>query len=137
LYANTRSGRLGQLFNEQSLFPFSPSGGFSFSPTGAGSLSFSTPDWVSDIWGATKDVLGDVADDLVGEIGEWIQRRIGREAWERMPETAKREAIVAAREDLQCSAGAFASSSLPLLIAGAALLFIIMQPTRRPRRRRR
>ena len=136
MYANQCLTRLGQypLYGS----PFGVPGSFDFSggPAG-GSLSFSTPGWLGDLWGTATDVLGDIADELKGEVVDWIQRRIGREAWERMPEASRREAIVAAREDLQRSAGAFATSSFPLLIAGAALLFIIMQPTRRPRRRRR
>jgi len=119
---------------------------FGYSPTGFGFDSFGDP-WgapsgteldltsgslVGDIWGEVKEVLGDAAGDLARDVTEWIQRRIGRETWDRMPQASKEEAIRAAREELTGSTGFKLGTGLAITLGVAALLLLT---TSSPRRR--
>lgn len=100
-------------------------GGLTPSRPSVPTFGFDVGDFFGGVWNEVKSVLGDVAGDLSREVVDWIQRRIGREAWEQMPEASRREAIRAATEDLQVRGVGVASSVLPWLAVGLAAYFLL------------
>lgn len=71
------------------------------------------------------DFAGDVGGELLGEVKDWLLRRIGRETWDRLPDTSKEEAVRAALEDIHARSGLPSMSTLPWIIGGVAALLLV------------
>jgi hypothetical protein len=101
-----------------------------------GSLSFTddpTGALASDKWYAPiLDVVGDVGADLLGEMKEWLKRRIGEETWNAMPEESKQAAIAQAWQDVR---GRATGAISPAMLGALALLAVVLLAPRRRARR--
>lgn len=115
--------------------PFGPGGWFGFQPgggpfgppgaPGGTSFGFDVPDWLSGAWDSIRGELGEAARELGGDVVNWIQRRIGRETWERMPEASRREVIRQATVEL--TGGLAAPNVLPWVVAGGLGLVLLLR----------
>lgn len=103
-------------------FQLDAGGPFASTPGGYSS-SLDVGDFLGGVWREAKNVLGDVADDLGNAVVEWIQRRVGQEAWERMPDSSRREVLHQAANEL--TGGLAAPNVLPWVLAGGALLVVL------------
>lgn len=94
------------------------------SPDSGIPTSFGFPDWIGDVWSIVRGELGDAAGDLSGEVVEWIKRRIGQEAWERMPDSSRREVVRQAAAE--ATDGLLTAANAPWLLAGGAVLLFAL-----------
>jgi hypothetical protein len=104
------------------MYGFDPGGSFSSTPGGYSS-SFDVGGFLGDVWDHARDLLGDVGADLKDDFVDWIQRRIGQEAWEAMPESSKRE--VTRQAAIELTGGLAAPNVLPWVVAIGAGLFAL------------
>lgn len=79
------------------------------------------------------DFVGDVGAEGLSVLKNWLERKIGRETWDRLPDASKEEAVRAAIEDLGSRAIPSSAAALPWLIGGAGILLFVALANRKGR----
>jgi len=96
-------------------------GGDPFDPMG-NAYSFDVGGALGSIWSGVKDILGDAAEELGPRVVDWIQRRIGVEAWERLPDASRRAAVEEAVRSTE-----FATSVIPVVAIGLLGVVVLLK----------